>query len=104
MNRICMILGLASASLCGCTATQPVASPGALESSPMMLFGAGDDLGLATHLELSYFEGDMTALECLVHFEQCQLDVPEAILTAAQVEFRVLATEIQEDWNIDGAE
>ena len=103
MNRICMILGLASASLCGCTATQPVASPGALESSPM-LFGAGDDLGLATHLELSYFEGDMTALECLVHFEQCQLDVPEDILTAAQVEFRVLATEIQEDWNIDGAE
>ena len=61
MNRICMILGLASASLCGCTAPQPVASPGALESSPM-LFGAGDDLGLATHLELSYLEGDMTAL------------------------------------------
>ena len=43
-------------------------------------------------------------MECLVHFEQCQLDVPEAILTAAQVEFRVLATEIQEDWNIEGAE
>ena len=82
---------------------QPVGSPGALESSPM-LFGAGDDLGLATHLELSYLEGDMTALECLVHFEQCQLDVPEAILTAAQVEFRVLAAGIQEEWRIDGAE
>ena len=98
-----MILGLASASLCGCTATQPLASPGALESS-QMLFGAGDDLGLATHLELSYLEGDMTALECLVHFEQCQLDVPEAILTAAQVEFRVLAASIQDEWSIDGAE
>jgi hypothetical protein len=103
MNRICMILGLASATLCGCTATHPVASPGAMESSPM-LFGAGDDLGLATHLELSYLEGDMTALECLVHFEQCQLDVPVAILTAAQLEFRVLASTIQEDWTIDGAE
>ena len=102
MNRICMILGLASATLCGCTATHPVASPGAMESSPM-LFGAGDDLGLATHLELSYLEGDMTALECLVHFEQCQLDVPGAILTAAQLEFRVLASTIQEDWTIDGA-
>ena len=69
-----------------------------------MLFGAGDDLGLATHLELSYLEGDMTALECLVHFEQCQLDVPEGILAAAQVEFRVLASTIQDGWSIDGAE
>ena len=103
MNRICMILGLASATLSGCTATQTVVSPGALESSPM-LFGAGDDLGLTTHLELSYLEGDMTALECLVHFEQCELDVPEAILSAAQVEFRVLARTIQDDWTIDGAE
>ena len=103
MNRICMILGLASATLCGCTATQPVASPGALESSPM-LFGAGDDLGLATHLELSYFEGDMTALECLVHFEQCQLDVPQSVLSAAHVEFQVLATGIQDEWRMDGVE
>ena len=103
MNRIFMILGLASATLCGCTATQTVASPGAMESS-LMLFGAGDDLGLATHLELSYLEGDMTALECLVHFEQCQLDVPEGILAAAQVEFRVLASTIQDGWSIDGAE
>ena len=102
MNRICMILGLVSAILCGCTAP-PLASPGALESSPM-LFGAGDDLGLATHLELSYLEGDMSALECLVHFEQCQLDVPEAILTAAQVEFRVLAAGIQEEWSLNGVE
>ena len=46
----------------------------------------------------------MTALECLVHFEQCELDVPEAILSAAQVEFRVLARTIQDDWTIDGAE
>lgn len=103
MNRICMILGLASTALCGCTATQPEASPGAIESSPM-LFGSGDDLGLATHLELSYLEGDMTALECLVHFDQCQLDVPGAILAAAQLEFRVLASTIQDDWTIDGAE
>ena len=103
MDRICMILGLASATLCGCTATQPVASPGVIESSPM-LFGAGDDLGLATHLELSYHEGDMTALECLVHFEQSQLDVPEAILTAAQLEFRVLAAGIQEEWSLNGVE
>ena len=65
-----------------------------------MLFGAGDDLGLATHLELSYLEGDMTALECLVHFEQCQLDVPEGI-RRAQVEFRVLASTIQDEWSID---
>jgi len=69
-----------------------------------MLFGAGDDLGLATHLELSYLEGDMTALECLVHFEQSQLDVPAGILAAAQVEFRVLASTIQDEWSMDGAE
>ena len=104
MNRISMILGLASATLCGCTTSmQRVASPGALESSPM-LFGAGDDLGLATHLELSYLEGDMTALECLVHFEQCQLDVPQSVLSAAHLEFQVLATGIQDEWSIDGAE
>ena len=46
----------------------------------------------------------MTALECLVHFEQCQLEVPEGILDAAQVEFRVLASMIQDEWSIDGAE
>ena len=103
MNRICMILGLASVILCGCTAPQTVASPGAMES-PSMLFGAGYDLGLAAHLELSYLEGDMTALECLVHFEQCQLEVPEGILAAAQVEFRVLASMIQDEWSIEGAE
>ena len=104
MNRICMILGLASATLCGCTATtQTMASPGAMESSSMLL-GAGDDLGLATHLELSYLEGDMTALECLVHFEQCKLDVPQSVLSAAHVEFQVLATGIQDEWRMDGVE
>ena len=104
MNRTCLILGLSLATLGGCSATtQTSASPGALEST-LPLLGAGDALGMSTYLELSHSKGDMTALECLVYFEQCELEVPTAILTAAEAEFRILAGAVQAEWSISGTE